>query len=183
MIYLCQAMGIPIDTVAVAELKDEGRRFMDHHFPGIKHQFLCCNHLSDVVKECQKCDGKCTFDREESADLATAGLPCQPFSILTVFAELAKKNGARGHKLFGAVAEFLYYLKVRRPKGFIIEEILRLLGIDPVTGQRWVDWIVSEAGKLNYGTAAAKVVTDAWAKTPRDRLVICFLGMCLQCSM
>ena len=163
-------MGMQIDTVATADKKDEALRFMQRNFPEIKHMFAAAAHLIDGGM-CKKCSNTCTLDESESPDLCTAGLPCQPFSSMRWKTGPGQnEKGVKAHTLWKVFMEFIAYLTERRPKGFVVEEVMKLLDRDRTSGKRYLDMLMEKASDLGYGCSAIKLSASCWLASPRDRL-------------
>jgi site-specific DNA-cytosine methylase len=172
-----QAMGMDVRTVAVADKKNSARRFMHNHFPyEIQHMFSDVRALSDdqldpICEMCNKTD-ECTYDRTTLIHLVTAGTPCQAYTGLRWQRGSGRDQGpVSEHSTFHIIQEFLYYLSIRKPLGFILEEVLGFLKKDPVTGRRWVDLFLAQVNKLGYAATAIRLGADPWiSDVSRDRL-------------
>ncbi len=167
---LCtQAMGMPFSTVAVAECKEEARRFMARSFPEIKHTFPQSEMLIEG-SGCLTCSGKCSWARNPP-DLVTAGLPCQPVTKMRWKKGPGQnQRSAKQHKLWVVIEIFFEYLAERKPKGFMVEEVLQILSKDEETGVKFLDIIMTKAASLGYGCCAVQLRASVWIELPRDRL-------------
>ena len=169
-----KAMDIPYTCVGYADSKSQARDFAKHNFGAkIRHMFhdvKCLSGDADGDSKCDMCGVCCCFGAERRPDLTTAGLPCQPFSQQRWHSGSGRnQQGPRVHKSWQTYMEFLHYLEVRRPRGFLCEEILKILSKDPVSKKRWLDLLLEGAAALGYGCAAAVLPTTPWSKVPRDR--------------
>ena len=162
---------MPFKTYAVAECKKEAVAFIQRHFmPHVEHLLSDACMLSDGASECHQCPGRCTFDTNVRPHLTTAGLPCQPFS------KMRWKNGpgknekaAVEHKAWAVFKEFWHYLALRKPYGFILEEVEKILDEDKRLGSTVLDLILTETAKLGYGCSAVSLHAVAWFEVPRSR--------------
>lgn len=161
-----EALGMNISTVAVAEQKREAQRFMERNFD-IPHMFEKARDLTEPGEPCLKCRGKCNFKHQDQPSLTTAGLPCQPFSKMRA---CSGAGAPRKHKDFATYEEFGFYLDKRRPQGFIVEEVSKILGHDRTEGRRWIDMFMEDAALMGYGCSAIRFNRCTWSVVPRDRL-------------
>jgi len=159
-----------VDTIAVADCKDHARLFVSTNFPEVKHIFTDCRDLSGDVEKCCCCAGRCKFDRSHQPSLATAGLPCQPFTGMRTTTGTGKNSGPpRKHKLYETYREFQMYLTTRQPHGFVVEEVTRILSVDHESGKRWLDLFLADAEHAGYKCSAIKLSADPWTEVPPDR--------------
>ena len=163
-----EAMGIDFRLNAVADPKLAAQRFVQHNFPDVKHMFKFAKDLTDGCSGCMLCKArhvKCSFASGLRPALVTAGLPCQPVSQ-----QSSASRAPREHRFFHVVMELITYLKVRRPYGFMFEEVLTILRKDAKTGQRWIDILLQGAAEFGYACEAVRTSCAAWSKVPRDRI-------------
>eukprot|EP00929_Paragymnodinium_shiwhaense_P037685 TRINITY_DN20039_c0_g1_i1.p1 TRINITY_DN20039_c0_g1~~TRINITY_DN20039_c0_g1_i1.p1 ORF type:complete len:585 (+),score=94.11 TRINITY_DN20039_c0_g1_i1:139-1893(+) len=190
-----QAMNIPFEINACADKKFISREFISHNF-NAKHIFQEAFNMIEKSepeaepalrrrkKQCKRCDRFCLGPACEKAcsfepgdtqpDLVTAGLPCQPFSSMR-----QKKTGKtpgtgppRLHKGFSMLRTLVQYICARRPRGFILEEVTKVLTIDPTTQESYLKGMLSEICELGYGCAAAEFSAGSWSDCPRDRIYV-----------
>ena len=163
-----EAMGIDFQWHAVADPKLAAQQFVKHNFPAVKHIFKSATDLSDGCAERMLCTAyhmKCSFTPTTRPAMVTAGLPCQPVS------QQSRASGApREHRFFKVIMELVTYLRVRRPYGFMFEEVLTILRKDAKTGKRWIDILLESAADLGYACEAVKTSCAAWSLVPRDRI-------------
>ena len=164
------------ETEAVAEAKNFARRFIRLNFPQISHvlvdQKLITDGAEGTTGKCDSCVGPCSFrpDLSTQPDLLTAGIPCQPFSGLRWHKGAgANQRDPRSHSKFGSIDEFLFCLEKRHPRGFILEEVLKIMAKDPTTGETFLNDIMAKAASLGYGCAALIMNGDNWNDVPRQR--------------
>ena len=75
------------------------------------------------------------------ADLASAGLPCQPF---TMERDQVHGPSPEKHKSFDVVfSEFFQYVDTAKPRGFIVEEVKGFSRFAEICGMTWLEKFVS----------------------------------------
>jgi site-specific DNA-cytosine methylase len=182
MCFCCfvQACGIPLKTIAFADVKTEAQRFLLRNFSP-KHLFknsamMVSPDSPHLSMECLVCGNEkpCDYAKEDPVCLATAGLPCQPF---TGMRNSPTKCAPGKHRLFSVVSEFLVYLEERKPLGFVVEEVAGIRRRDPTTGKSFLEGIMQQCAELGYSTEAIDMNSDIWIQMSRPRPAVCTCHM------
>lgn len=168
-----QAMKIPSMILAVAEKKKRAQRFLlDNFGNSLGHVFDSNNCFIEGSGRCHLHGKTCNVPIQR-AHVATAGLPCQPFSkARTKQGGSARTSSAPDHPDYTTVmVEWAEYLGCRRPMSFWVEEVVEFeTCIDHKTGSPCM-WLFAKACVvLGYVVKAIKLDHGLWiAGAPRER--------------
>ena len=148
-----QVFHLPLRVQGVAELKATARKFLAKRWEGvIEHGFSSNDDLSASEGPCwlhgQEC--QCRGD----VDLATAGLPCLPFSNFRYKAGQTRDTRAPElHSAYSSVMEkFFAYVRNRHPKCIWLEEVLSFNHRSQATGRSHLDVFLQELKSCGYAT-------------------------------
>lgn len=167
-----------VRTVAAADKKPHARKFCTLNHGNLEHLFSdnsaligsCGAKGPDLCDVCSSRRQKCTYNREtQHVDLVTAGLPCQPFTKLRqTNGNTADTGSASTHSKYDVVFEdFFKYLSLRRPRGFIVEEVSDFTGRSDEAC--FLDEFVARAERAGYSAKALMLHADIWVALPRSR--------------
>jgi hypothetical protein len=79
----------------------------------------------------------------------------------------------RALEAFGPVVCFRRYLQgPERPKGFITEEVVGILKINPISGFRYAEEIMGQAEDAGYATKVMEISASVFGEVPRLRVFI-----------
>ena len=174
---LLQELGVGVKTVVAADMKKCAREFQMHNFSDRVTHIVCdVTSMADnsVAKlRCCQCAGPCSIDYSVRPDLTCAGPPCQPYSQLRWQGGKGRNQGAaRSHGAYHVLSEFVHYLFVRRPLGFVLEEVLRFLSKDPQTKLSFSEAFLNIVERLGYHGRAIKLKATSWCPdVSRERRV------------
>ena len=170
-------MNIPFLVLSAAEAKSSGRRFiLDRWGPKVQHLF---SDNEDIIKGhgyCYVHNRQCKLDMQQCPDVAVAGLPCVAFSRLRTKnqGEQSEHLGpAEKHPAYEVVmTQWPEYLEVRRPAGWLVEEVDVFASTKPQHSTKTAAAIFMEAtSKCADGYAVEAQVLDhvQWVQLSRKR--------------
>ena len=108
--------------------------------------------------------GECVLN--ETPDILTIGLPCQPFSA----ARDRTKCPPQSHELYSVTfTTFMEYIKGRKPKGFICEQVIGFNRMNQETGETYMTEFCSLVAEQQYAVRAHQMVAGDWSEAPRNR--------------
>lgn len=172
-------MGIDATVTAMSDKKVASQRWITRYWgAGSAHMFSSNSAVMDGTGYCCMHKQECKVG--SGVDIALAGLPCQAYSKrravkrdIAGFARSgqASRSGlAHQHPGHSVVQEFVEYLGVCRPAGFIVEETDTFLGPDQDGTDHAIQFMTSCA-QVGPGYAVTWVVGDHsdWCNMARKR--------------
>ena len=164
--FALQAMGARVRTEVAVDQKPAARKWIksqrDGHFCHLFRSFQEAIHGEGV---CEKHGRRCRLPI--GPDLATAGLPCQPFSQLRSHQD---NHPAQDHVLFDVTfVDFISYLNLRKPKGFVCEQVVTFNRLNPKTNNTFLVEFGSAATNLGYLFRAVALDARDWGESERPR--------------
>jgi site-specific DNA-cytosine methylase len=181
-LYGDRAMGIDSHIQAACDKKACARRFMVRNHAGkVSHVYKDAEvMLSDVNRgPCEICSGPRCEAVLSRPDFVRMGMPCQAYSRARSRKQLGsnRQGDPRDHVLWSTCFETtLKYLEVRRPRGFLVEEVLGFGDTDSVTGERYIVMFQEAAADLGYATRSFVLKAGIWSEVQRDRYYIFGVG-------
>ena len=144
----------------------------------VAHDLHNDTHIFDYFASVAQGRGRCTkhagtcslgFSPADVIDLATQGLPCQPFTRMRSSDATVEK-----HNLYGVVFDiFFKYLENHKPRGWITEEVMDFSKKQDSRGVSYYDNFARRAEDLGYTVIAFKMESSKWVAMDRDRLQSC----------
>ena len=112
--------------------------------------------------------------------ISLGGYPCQPFTYQRSHSGTTPRTSpnASSHPLYPVLMEgFPKYLRERRPRAFVVENVEALLNLDPKVGKSPCDELVQHASSLGYAVRVLKLDHDVFVLMSRPRIwIIGFSG-------
>ena len=172
-----------VHYLRLAECKPAAQKFvMRNHRDVIHHLFEKAESMAVVSEQgmvhcllCRKpCGGVLQLGQtQRSVDLVRTGLPCQPFTKQRVHSGTGDSGAPQEHRKWSVVFLTFYdYLDNHRPKGWIVEEVMGFLAVDPVSGMSFLELFLQEASRRGYTCRVVKQNANVWADVKRPRLYI-----------
>lgn len=183
-LFAAEAMDLNWSTISGSERKQFARAFcMRNHGQRLQHLFHeFSNQASDIVRRscdvCYKLGQGCTYDLGSNRPhLCMGGLPCQPWSSMrNQKGNTGDTGSANAHSKFKTVfTDFMRYLEVRRPFGFIIEEVAEFARKPrgaPQGAPAPLDAFCEQTAAFGFYTQAMELITSTWLHMARPRLFI-----------
>ena len=111
-------------------------------------------------------------------DVSLAGLPCQPFSNLRQKSGSTPATGdVAAHPQSGELREkFLQYLTAKRPRGFVVENVIGITKELDLGGNTFVKGFAAGASKLGYSVRVMLLSHQTWVTNLRSRAYIVGVG-------
>ena len=171
-VFVAKALGIRMETLSTCDVKPSSRKWISTVF-GTRcgHSFERFEHVADenaAKAPCTTHDDQCPV---EVVDLATIGLCCQPFSV----ARDQRQVAPRMHPLYGITFEtFPMFLKAKRPRGWIAEQVLGFGRVDPDDdqGRSYLTQFIVLTANLGYSVRAFSMEAGIWSECDRGRYPI-----------
>ena len=173
-----QAMGIPVECLAVADKKVCSTDFIRYHHPEVQHIY---GHVASLhapePPQCWSCAQQQTSckRREDGGPppmVVVAGLPCQPYSPARQKGGKSTATGvATTHPLFGvAFQDFAKYLEDREAGGFIVEEV-EAFGWESNAspGESHLNSFMAMMAGIGFSTAVVHLHASVWCEISRSR--------------
>ncbi len=163
-------MGIPHNTVGVAERKQAGLKFISSVFgEAVAHIWKDNSAFCAKSADCALHKRPCPVPRPSSGvRVASCGLPCQPHSAARQKnGETARTGAPEGHPDYSFPDNFVAYLKVRRPDSFVVEQVPAFADCETAKGN--LMWLFCKAiSRLGYSVRVFTLDHGMFVQLPRE---------------
>ena len=180
-----QVLRLPIDILGLSEVKAHAVRFLRARWDAILrhaehgHIFSSNSCFVNGGGFCHRHGKECKV-ATSAVDIACGGLPCKAFSAMREKRGPTPSTGPQSaHPSYAPVAEFVSYLKARKPGTFWIEEVEAFANIDSklrnsTTGilESHLEVWSREVVRLGYSIRVMRWQHQVWVSNKRSRLLI-----------
>jgi site-specific DNA-cytosine methylase len=166
-------LGVKHRCLGVADRKGKAQKFLKHNYTEAQlgHLFTDNEHFATGMGECKLHKKVCCIN-PEVADIATGGLPCQPFTKARLKTGMsARSAGASLHPDYHTVmGGFREYLIQRKPRSFFVENVSDMeTTIDSKTGYDCLYLFCKMGAALGYAIRVFKLDHLDFIEVPRLR--------------
>lgn len=131
-----------------------------------------CGHYFHEFDDVVRCQGMCSIHGKvcnvpASPDLATAGLPCQPFSSLRDHS----KTDASEHDLFNVTFDmFFEYVRNVSPLGVLCEQVVGFKRTaSDGTEETYMQKFCARLAEMGFSVRVVDLNTNLWSECDRRR--------------
>lgn len=168
-----RTLGMDVAIQMAVDKKDSSRKFIRRNSPTLPHLYKDAKAVASLdYRGCEIC-GKGCRGPQKQPDLLRLGPPCQPYTTSRCKSGVGDMGTPREHSQWGTCFDItLQYLNERKPRGFILEEVLGFGHQDKETQQPYVVLFQREVKELGYVSRVVELNGFEWSDVQRPRFYV-----------